>query len=438
MVRCSCSPAPRPGKTSCGFPAMRTASPSLTTSRATLPRIIPNTQGPKDNGRVPAAVGGLARAAGLQRRDRRRRRRLDVVLGERGGSVAVLCAGGDLPAHRRPVAAVPPSAKRWTASRSLGPPVLAQTMPMPSATTTTAPMPRYDARALGCARDGATVASPGRYWCARRIRSLRLTRIDWLIVAFTVVMATIGWRQGFVAGASRWRASSGVHFSGAALARSVARRATSPYAPLFALIGAVIAGSILAGLEGAGSGWRMRRGYPAWRTSTACWARCSARRSRSAWRGSSGPSCCRRPGVRQLRRDVQRSEILRRAQRRSSRRRARSSRRWRASIRSRTSTGRRPTCRRRARRSRATRGARGGRQRRAGPGHGVWLGVEGSGWVARRRTRRDQRARRRRGGGHGGAGARRRAEARRDGRWRSMRTNDVAVLRVVGAAAAGR
>src|SRR6185369_7150928 len=68
----------------------------------------------------------------------------------------------------------------------------------------------------------------------------RLTRIDWLIVAFTVVMATVGWRQGFVAGAFALVGFAGGAFLGARIGPALlSDGSSSPYAPLVALIFAV-------------------------------------------------------------------------------------------------------------------------------------------------------------------------------------------------------
>ena len=160
---------------------------------------------------------------------------------------------------------------------------------------------------------------------------------------------------------------------------------SSPYAPLVSLIGAVAGGSIFAGLfESVGFAAAAQRADTRRAdASTACSARCSARRSRSAWRGSSAPWRCRRracascAATSSARRSCSASTP-------SCRRRARSSTRWRASTRSRTSTGRRPTCRRRraaiARDPRRARAAAGSVVRILGTACG--LGVEGSGWVA--------------------------------------------------------
>jgi S1-C subfamily serine protease len=86
-----------------------------------------------------------------------------------------------------------------------------------------------------------------------------LTGLDWIIVAFTAVLASFGYRRGFIVGV--------LSFGGFALGAFLGTRigplllpqgSSSPYAPAFGLVGALIAGAILAtGFEGVGL--RLRR-----------------------------------------------------------------------------------------------------------------------------------------------------------------------------------
>ncbi|HEY3828199.1 MAG TPA: MarP family serine protease [Solirubrobacteraceae bacterium] len=86
-----------------------------------------------------------------------------------------------------------------------------------------------------------------------------MTDLDWLILAFAALLALFGFRQGFIVGV--------LSFSGFALGAFIGTRlgplllpqgSASPYAPAFGLVGALLAGAILAsGLEGIG--WRLRR-----------------------------------------------------------------------------------------------------------------------------------------------------------------------------------
>jgi S1-C subfamily serine protease len=82
-----------------------------------------------------------------------------------------------------------------------------------------------------------------------------VTGLDWLIVAFCVLLAIFGYTQGFIVGVL-----SLVGFAAGALLGSrlgpllLNGGAHSQYAPLFALIGALLVGALLAsGLEGIGA-----------------------------------------------------------------------------------------------------------------------------------------------------------------------------------------
>jgi S1-C subfamily serine protease len=86
-----------------------------------------------------------------------------------------------------------------------------------------------------------------------------VTTLDWLIVAFASILAIFGYRRGFIIGA--------LSFAGFALGAFIGTRigplllpegSASPYAPAFGLVGALLAGAILAsGFEGLGL--RLRR-----------------------------------------------------------------------------------------------------------------------------------------------------------------------------------
>jgi S1-C subfamily serine protease len=86
-----------------------------------------------------------------------------------------------------------------------------------------------------------------------------VSELDWFILAFVALLALFGFRQGFIVGA--------LSFGGFAIGAFIGTRvgplllpqgSASPYAPAFGLVGALLAGAILAsGLEGLG--WRLRR-----------------------------------------------------------------------------------------------------------------------------------------------------------------------------------
>jgi Trypsin-like peptidase domain/Colicin V production protein len=89
-----------------------------------------------------------------------------------------------------------------------------------------------------------------------------VTALDWIIVAFTGLMAVWGYAQGLIVGAL-----SLVGFAGGALLGSrlgpllLEEGSRSPYAPLFALVGALLLGGALAsGLELLGFHLRHRMG----------------------------------------------------------------------------------------------------------------------------------------------------------------------------------
>jgi uncharacterized membrane protein required for colicin V production len=87
-----------------------------------------------------------------------------------------------------------------------------------------------------------------------------VTGLDWLIVAFAALLALFGFRQGFIVGVLSFGGFAAGAFIGTRVGPLLLPQgAASPYAPAFGLMGALIAGAILAsGLEGVG--WRLRRG----------------------------------------------------------------------------------------------------------------------------------------------------------------------------------
>jgi S1-C subfamily serine protease len=143
-------------------------------------------------------------------------------------------------------------------------------------------------------------------------RVLAVTAIDWAIVAFCVLLAVHGYAQGFVVGV--------MSLLGFAVGAVVGTRigplvlpsgARSPYAPLFGLLGALLAGGVLAaGLEGLGYRVRSVMRLPGLRTVdgamgaalTACVG------LGIAW--ILGAVALQSAGSATLRRDIQRSVIL--------------------------------------------------------------------------------------------------------------------------------
>src|SRR4051794_32974300 len=144
--------------------------------------------------------------------------------------------------------------------------------------------------------------------------SRALTSVDWIIVGFTLLLALAGAHQGFVVGA--------LSLAGFAIGAVIGTRlgpvllpegAHSPYAPLFGLMGALLAGSLLAtGLGGLGEALRGTIRVPGFGgLDGALGAALSAAVGLGiAW--IAGAAALQLPGQQDLRRDVQRSVILRR------------------------------------------------------------------------------------------------------------------------------
>src|ERR1700741_4665492 len=86
-----------------------------------------------------------------------------------------------------------------------------------------------------------------------------VTIVDWLIVAFTVLLALYGYAQGFIVGALSLVGFGVGAFLGSHLGPLVFPGSShSQYAPLFGLLGALLAGAVLAsGLQGLGARARM-------------------------------------------------------------------------------------------------------------------------------------------------------------------------------------
>jgi S1-C subfamily serine protease len=86
-----------------------------------------------------------------------------------------------------------------------------------------------------------------------------MTELDWIIVAFAAILAGFGFRRGFIVGVLSFGGFALGAFLGTRLGPLLLPRgSSSPYAPAFGLIGALLGGAILAsGLEGLG--FKLRR-----------------------------------------------------------------------------------------------------------------------------------------------------------------------------------
>src|SRR5881227_2975369 len=95
-----------------------------------------------------------------------------------------------------------------------------------------------------------------------------MTAVDWVIVVFVVLLAIYGYLQGFLVGVLSLAGFVIGAFVGTRLATLLVPRGDhSRYAPLFGLLGALLAGGVLAtGLEGVGLRARAALRLPALRT----------------------------------------------------------------------------------------------------------------------------------------------------------------------------
>jgi hypothetical protein len=139
-----------------------------------------------------------------------------------------------------------------------------------------------------------------------------LTGLDWIIIAFTALMAAWGFGQGLIAGGLALAGFAAGAFIGSRLGPLLLEDGShSPYAPLFALIGALTLGSLFAsGLEVLG--FHLRHRLPeqlgvvdgvGGSLLVACLGLFLV------WIG--GAVALQTPGARELREPIQRSAILR-------------------------------------------------------------------------------------------------------------------------------
>jgi S1-C subfamily serine protease len=143
-----------------------------------------------------------------------------------------------------------------------------------------------------------------------------VTAIDWIIVAFTLLMAVWGYAQGLVVGALSLAGFVGGGFVGSRVGPLLLHDgAHSPYAPVFALIGAFVIGGLLAStLEIVGLHLRRFLRGPLGAIDGAAGAVLIACAGLVAcW--IAGAVALQTPGASGLRQDIQRSAILRRLNR---------------------------------------------------------------------------------------------------------------------------
>jgi S1-C subfamily serine protease len=138
-----------------------------------------------------------------------------------------------------------------------------------------------------------------------------VTTLDWIIVAFTLLMAVWGYTQGLVVGALSLGGFVAGAFLGSRLAPVLLSGGSdSPYAPLVTLVAALMLGGVLATvLEAAGFELRRRMGPGLGTVDGAAGAVLVACFGLGlVW--VAGAVALQTPGARHLRRDIQRSTIL--------------------------------------------------------------------------------------------------------------------------------
>jgi hypothetical protein len=139
-----------------------------------------------------------------------------------------------------------------------------------------------------------------------------VTGLDWIIIGFTVLMGLWGYAQGLIVGALSLAGFVVGGFLGSRLGPLVlAEGSQSPYAPLFALVGALMIGGVLAsGFELLGFHLRRRLGSRLGLLDGVGGAALVACLGLGlVWLG--GAVALQTPGARELRDSIQRSAILR-------------------------------------------------------------------------------------------------------------------------------
>src|SRR3954469_7113615 len=139
-----------------------------------------------------------------------------------------------------------------------------------------------------------------------------MTGIDWIIVAFTLLMALWGYSQGLVVGALSLAGFVGGAILGSRIGPLIlAGGAKSPYAPVFALAGAFLIGGVLAtGLEVLGFQLRRRLG-PTLGVLDGLGGAVLIACTGLVLFWIAGAGGLQNPGARDLRRAIQRSAIMR-------------------------------------------------------------------------------------------------------------------------------
>jgi uncharacterized membrane protein required for colicin V production len=140
-----------------------------------------------------------------------------------------------------------------------------------------------------------------------------VTSVDWIIVALTLVAAFAGYAQGFVVGAATLVGfGAGLFLGGRLGALVIESGSQSPYAPLFALVGALVGGLLLGSLmETLGVGIRRRLRVPGFGFVDGAGGALLSGAVALGLVWIAGAVALQTPGARTLRDEMQRSTILR-------------------------------------------------------------------------------------------------------------------------------
>jgi S1-C subfamily serine protease len=139
-----------------------------------------------------------------------------------------------------------------------------------------------------------------------------MTTLDWLIVAFVLMMAIWGYLQGLVVSALSLAGFALGAFAGSRIGPLLlAGGSSSPYAPLFSLVTALMVGGLAAVLfEAMGEGIRRRLSFPLADTIDGIGGALLVAALGLALVWIAGAVALQTPGARKFRKDIQRSFIL--------------------------------------------------------------------------------------------------------------------------------
>jgi Trypsin-like peptidase domain/Colicin V production protein len=139
-----------------------------------------------------------------------------------------------------------------------------------------------------------------------------MTAIDWIIVAFVALMALWGYAQGLIVSALSLAGFAGGAFAGSRLAPLLLEQgSSSPYAPLFSLVSALMVGGLAAIVfEALGEGIRRRVTFHAVDVLDGIGGAVLVAVLGLGLVWIAGAVALQTPGARELRQDIQRSAIL--------------------------------------------------------------------------------------------------------------------------------